>query len=92
MKTDAKLRHDLKTITKDAVTLIVAQRISTIKDAHQIVVLNQGKVVGKGTHLELLRKCKVYREIAQSQLSEREFQAEIKKSTQLTKSEEKKHA
>ncbi len=92
MKTDAKLRHDLKTITKDAVTLIVAQRISTIKDAHQIVVLNQGKVVGKGTHLELLRKCKVYREIAQSQLSEREFQAEIKKSAQLTKSEEKKHA
>lgn len=92
MKTDAKLRHDLKTITKDAVTLIVAQRISTIKDAHQIVVLNQGKVVGKGTHLELLHKCKVYREIAQSQLSEQEFQAEIKKSTQLTKSEEKKHA
>lgn len=92
MKTDAKLRHDLKPITQDAVTLIVAQRISTIKDAEQIVVLNQGKVVGKGTHLELLSKCKVYREIAQSQFSEQEFQAELKKSAQLKKSKEKHHA
>ena len=78
MKTDAKLRHDLKTITGDAVTLIVAQRISTIKDADQIVVLNQGQVVGKGTHSELLQSCKVYREIAKSQLSEAEFAAELK--------------
>lgn len=92
MRTDAKLRHDLKPITQDAVTLIVAQRISTIKDAEQIVVLNQGKVVGKGTHLELLSKCKVYREIAQSQFSEQEFQAELKKSAQLKKSKEKHHA
>lgn len=91
MKTDAKLRHDLKPITKDAVTLIVAQRISTIKDADQIVVLNQGRVVGKGTHLELLDKCKVYREIAKSQLSDQEFQAELQKSAKLN-TQEKSHA
>lgn len=92
MKTDAKLRHDLKPITKDAVTLIVAQRISTIKDADQIVVLNQGKVVGKGTHLELLDSCKVYREIAKSQLSDQEFQAELARSAKLTTSKEESHA
>ncbi len=80
MKTDAKLRAALKPITQDAVTLVVAQRISTIRDAEQIVVLNQGKVVGKGTHLELISKCKVYREIAKSQLSEAEFKTELKKS------------
>jgi len=91
MKTDAKLRHDLKSITKNAVTLIVAQRISTIKDANQIVVLNQGKIVGKGTHLELLDKCKIYREIAKSQLSDQEFQAELKRSAKLN-SKEKNHA
>lgn len=73
MKTDAKLRHDLKPITKNAVTLIVAQRISTIQDADQIIVLDKGKIIGKGRHLELLNSCKVYREIAQSQLSEQEF-------------------
>lgn len=73
MKTDVKLRHDLKPITKNAVTLIVAQRISTIQDADQIVVLDKGKVVGKGKHLELLDSCKVYREIAKSQLSDQEF-------------------
>lgn len=75
MKTDAKLRHDLKPITKNAVTLIVAQRISTIQDADQIIVLDKGKIIGKGRHLELLNSCKVYREIAQSQLSEQEFAA-----------------
>ena len=73
MKTDAKLRHDLKAVTKNAVTLIVAQRISTIKDADQIVVLDKGKVIGKGRHSELLKNCKVYREIAKSQFSEAEF-------------------
>ncbi len=73
MKTDVKLRHDLKPITKNAVTLIVAQRISTIQDADQIVILDKGKVVGKGKHLELLDSCKVYREIAKSQLSDQEF-------------------
>ncbi len=86
MKTDAKLRHDLKPITKNAVTLIVAQRISSIKDAEQIIVLNQGKVVGKGTHLELLGNCKVYREIAKSQLSDQEFQQE------MARSQEENHA
>ena len=90
MKTDAKLRAALKPITRDAVTLIVAQRISTIRDAEQIVVLNQGKVVGKGSHLELLDKCKVYREIAKSQLSEAEFTEEIAKSKANLK--EEKHA
>lgn len=83
MKTDAKLRAALKPITKDAVTLVVAQRISTIKDAEQIVVLNQGRVADKGTHLELLSKCKVYREIAKSQLSDTEFQAELARSEKL---------
>lgn len=94
MKTDAKLREALKPITKDAVTLIVAQRISTIKDAEQIVVLSQGKVIGKGNHYELLGKCKVYQEIAKSQLSEQEYEAELKKGQQCrkTKAKEVKHA
>lgn len=77
MKTDAKLREALKPVTKNAVTLIVAQRISTIKDADQIVVLNEGKVVGKGTHGQLLQECGIYREIAKSQLSEEEFKKEL---------------
>lgn len=92
MKTDAKLRQDLKPITKDAVTLIVAQRISTIRDAEQIVVLNQGKVVGKGNHLELLSTCKVYREIAKSQLSDQEFQQEMANSATVANMKEEKHA
>lgn len=92
MKTDAKLRQDLKPITKDAVTLIVAQRISTIRDAEQIVVLNQGKVVGKGNHLELLSACKVYREIAKSQLSDQEFQQEMANSATVANMKEEKHA
>lgn len=79
MKTDAKLRAALKPVTRDAVTLIVAQRISTIKDADQIVVLDKGKLVGKGKHSDLLQNCEVYREIARSQLSEQEFEAEMKK-------------
>lgn len=78
MKTDKKLRDALKEITSDAVVLIVAQRISTIKDADQIVVLNNGKVVGKGRHLELLKTCDVYQEIVKSQLSEIEYKAELK--------------
>ena len=56
MKTDAKLRTALKPITKSAVVLVVAQRVSTIKDAEQIVVLDNGRVVGKGNHLELIKK------------------------------------
>lgn len=78
MKTDANLRAALAPVTKDAVTLIVAQRVGTIRNAEQIVVLEKGKVVGKGTHLELLRDCEVYQEIAKSQLSEAEFAKEMK--------------
>ena len=78
MKTDKKLREDLKSEIQDTVVLIVAQRISTIKEAEQIIVLDQGKMVGKGTHLELLRKCKVYQEIAKSQFSEEEFAEEMR--------------
>ena len=78
MKTDKKLREDLKSEIQDTVVLIVAQRISTIKEAEQIIVLNQGKMVGKGTHLELLKKCKVYQEIAKSQFSEEEFADEMR--------------
>lgn len=78
MKTDAKLREALKEITGAAVVLIVAQRVSTIKDADQIVVLDKGRVVGKGKHLELLNSCRVYQEIVRSQLSDQEYTAELK--------------
>ena len=78
MKTDAKLRAALRPITADVVTLVVAQRVSTIKDADQIVVLNNGKIVGKGKHRELLAKCETYREIVKSQLSEKEFTKEMR--------------
>ena len=78
MKTDKKLREDLKSEIQDTVVLIVAQRISTIKEAEQIIVLDQGKMVGKGAHLELLKKCKVYQEIANSQFSEEEFADEMR--------------
>lgn len=77
MKTDAKLRAALKPITESAVVLIVAQRISTIKDADQIIVLDKGKVVGKGMHKELLNSCKVYQSIVKSQLSDAEFRKEM---------------
>lgn len=77
MKTDAKLRAALKPITEGAVVLIVAQRISTIKDADQIIVLDKGKVVGKGVHKELLNSCKVYQSIVKSQLSDAEFRKEM---------------
>lgn len=72
-KTDAKLRHDLKDYTKGSTVLIVAQRISTIMQADQIVVLDQGQVVGIGKHHELLKTCPTYKEIATSQLSEEEL-------------------
>ena len=77
MKTDAKLREALKPVVTDAVVLIVAQRVSTIKDADQIVVLDQGKMVGKGTHKELLKNCQVYQSIVKSQLSDAEWRKEI---------------
>lgn len=73
-KTDAVLREELKKITKDSTVLIVAQRISTIMTADQIVVMNEGKVAGIGTHSELMKDCEIYREIALSQLSEEELE------------------
>ncbi|MGI6192593.1 MAG: ABC transporter ATP-binding protein [Christensenellales bacterium] len=72
-KTDRTLRSVLKKETAGVTTVIVAQRIGTIMDADQIVVLDEGKVVGRGTHRELLKSCEVYREIAMSQLSEEEL-------------------
>lgn len=72
-KTDRILRSVLKKETSGVTSLIVAQRIGTIMDADQIIVLDDGKIVGKGTHKELLRECTVYREIAMSQLSEEEL-------------------
>ena len=75
-KTDAKLRKALKSETKDSTVLIVAQRISTIIDADQIVVLDEGRVVGIGTHKELLKNCEIYKEIALSQLSKEELENE----------------
>lgn len=73
-KTDTTLRKELKKHTKDATTLIVAQRIGTIKNADKIIVLNEGKIVGQGTHKELLKTCDVYKEIALSQLSKEELE------------------
>ena len=77
MKTDKKLREALKLIVTNAVVLIVAQRVSTIKDADQIIVLDKGKMVGKGTHRELLSSSKVYQSIVKSQLSDKEWRKEI---------------
>lgn len=72
-KTDRQLRSTLKKETKGTTTLIVAQRIGTIKDADRIIVLDEGKIVGMGTHGELLETCKTYQEIAYSQLSKEEL-------------------
>lgn len=73
-KTDAKLRAALKTEVKDAAIILVAQRISTILDAEQILVLDEGRIAGIGTHRQLMEDCEVYRQIAKSQLSEEELQ------------------
>lgn len=75
-KTDAKLRKTLKEEISESTILIVAQRISTILNAEQIIVLDEGKVVGKGTHKELLKNCEVYKQIALSQLSKEELDNE----------------
>ena len=72
-KTDVALRKELKEKTAGATVLIVAQRISTILHAEQIIVLDEGKIVGKGTHEELLQSCEVYQQIALSQLSKEEL-------------------
>ena len=72
-KTDSRLRGALKEHTKDATTIIVAQRISTILHADRIIVLDDGHMAGMGTHAELMKNCEVYRQIAMSQLSEEEL-------------------
>lgn len=77
MHTDAKLREALKPISRDIVNIIIAQRINTIKDAEQIIVLDKGKIVGRGRHYELLRNCKVYRDIAKSQYHADEIEKEL---------------
>ena len=73
-KTDATLRHELKKYTKDAISMIVAQRIGTIISADKIVVLDKGECVGIGTHKELLETCEVYKEIALSQITKEELE------------------
>ena len=80
-KTDVTLRRALAEKTSGSTVLIVAQRISTILHAEQIIVLDEGKVAGKGTHAELLRNCPVYREIAESQLSKKELEVALNEQT-----------
>ena len=72
-KTDVAVRRAIKQATGDTTTLIVAQRISTIIHADQIIVLDEGRIAGKGTHEELMKSCEVYQQIAKSQLSEEEL-------------------
>ena len=81
-KTDAKLRAALADHTKTATTLIVAQRLSTIKNADQIIVLDEGKIVGIGKHRDLLVSCEVYRQIASSQLSDKELEQDLAKDSE----------
>ena len=76
LKTDRKLREDLKPYTKDKTVIIVAQRVGTIMDADQILVIEEGKLIGKGTHNELLRNCETYKQIAMSQLTAEELKLE----------------
>ena len=80
-KTDVTLRRALAEKTSGSTVLIIAQRISTILHAEQIIVLDEGKVAGKGTHAELLKNCPVYREIAESQLSKKELEAALNEQT-----------
>ena len=72
-RTDARVRAALRREVRDATMIVVAQRVSTVMDADKIIVLDDGKVVGEGTHSQLLDSCGVYREIVQSQLSEEEI-------------------
>ena len=76
-KTDSKLREELSKKTKGKTVIIVAQRINTILNADQIIVLDEGKIVGKGTHKELMESCKEYIEIASSQLSQEELKGGV---------------
>ena len=72
-KTDAKLRKALAEVTQESIVIIVAQRIGTIMDADEIIVMDDGRMVGKGKHADLIRNCKLYRDIALSQMSEEEL-------------------
>lgn len=76
-KTDAELRRRLKEVTEDATVLIVAQRVGTIMDADQIIVLDEGEIVGRGTHDELMASNEIYREIANSQLNNQSLTEEV---------------
>lgn len=76
-KTDAEVRKRLKEVTGDATVIIVAQRVGTIMDADQIIVLDQGQIVGKGTHEELLKTNDIYHEIANSQLNHGQKESEV---------------
>jgi ATP-binding cassette subfamily B protein len=76
-KTDAKLRDALKKETKKATVIIVAQRVSTVMDADQILVLDGGEIVGKGTHTQLMKNCIIYKDIVASQLSSTEIANEL---------------
>lgn len=78
-KTDSNLRKELKKYTKDATTIIVAQRIGTIMHADNILVLDEGKIVGLGKHKDLLKNCEVYKQIALSQLSKEELENESRR-------------
>lgn len=77
-KTDVAVRNALNKKTKDSTVIIVAQRISTILHAEQIIVLDDGKIAGIGTHKELLKNCEAYYQIASSQLSEKELENDMK--------------
>lgn len=90
LKTDAKLRTNLEKHYSKVAQIIVAQRISTIKTADKIMVLDSGKIVGFGTHAELLNENKTYQEIAESQMSEKEYKDEIKVAKQANKKPAKK--
>ena len=84
-KTDATLRAKLKEKTSESTVMIVAQRISTILHADQIIVLDDGQIVGKGTHKELLKNCEAYYQIASSQLSENELEEDLKEGESYVK-------
>lgn len=79
MKTDENLRREIEKIAKEKVVVIVGQRINTVKRAEQIIVLDQGRMVGRGSHSELILKSKVYQEIAKSQMSEKEYAEEMER-------------
>ena len=72
-KTDSRLRKALAEVTQESIVIIVAQRIGTIMDADEIIVMDDGRMVGKGKHADLIRNCQLYRDIALSQMSEEEL-------------------